>query len=65
MAERMQALERRAQEIEEEMADEVERVRREFRAEIVPYRPPEEALIPAKDLRSTRIPVRRAGRRAS
>jgi MerR family transcriptional regulator/heat shock protein HspR len=59
MAERMQALERRAQEIEDEMAAEVERVRSEFRAEIVPYRPPEEALIPAKDLRRTRIPVRR------
>jgi hypothetical protein len=42
------------------MAAEVERVRREFRAEIVPYRPPEQALIPARDLARTRIPVRRA-----
>src|SRR5213082_2006059 len=46
MAERMEALEARARQIEEEMTAEVERVRREFRAEIVPYRPPEEALIP-------------------
>ncbi len=66
MTERMEALERRAEQIEAEMAAEVERVRREFRAEIVPYRPPEEALIPAKDLRRLRIPVRhrRGGRTA-
>jgi MerR family transcriptional regulator, heat shock protein HspR len=57
MTRRMEALERRAQQIEDEMAAEIERVRRSFRAEIVPYRPPEEALIPAKDLRSLRIPV--------
>jgi len=40
MTQRMEALERRAEQIEAEMAAEVERVRREFRAEIVPYRPP-------------------------
>ena len=40
----------------------MERVRREFRAEIVPYRPPEEALIPAKDLRRMNIPVTRRRR---
>src|SRR6267378_8318344 len=59
MTHRMEALERRAEQIEAEMAAEVERVRREFRAEIVPYRPPQEALIPAKDLQRLRIPVRR------
>src|SRR2546423_15390954 len=66
MTQRMEALERRAEQIEAEMAAEVERVRREFRAEIVPYRPPEEALIPAKDLRRVRIEVRhrRGGGRA-
>src|SRR5947209_10705447 len=62
MTQRMEALERRAQQIEEEMAAEVERVRREFRAEIVPYRPPEEALIPVKDLRRMSIPVTRRRR---
>jgi MerR family transcriptional regulator/heat shock protein HspR len=62
MTERMEALERRAEQIEAEMAAEVERVRREFRAEIVPYRPPQEALIPAKDLQRLRIPVRHRGR---
>src|SRR2546423_7271893 len=66
MTRRMAALERRAEQIEAEMAAEVERVRREFRAEIVPYRPPQEALIPAKDLQRLRIPVRhrRGGGRA-
>src|SRR5438477_562779 len=55
MTQRMEALERRAQQIEAEMTAEVERVRREFRAEIVPYRPPEEALIPVKDLQRPRL----------
>src|SRR3979411_1141102 len=62
MTERMEALERRAEQIEAEMAAEVERVRREFRAEIVPYRPPGESVIPVRDLERTRIPVRRAPR---
>jgi MerR family transcriptional regulator, heat shock protein HspR len=59
MAERMEELERRTKEVEEEMAAEIERVRRQFKAELVPYRPPEEALVPAKDLRRTRIRVKR------
>jgi MerR family transcriptional regulator, heat shock protein HspR len=62
MARRMEALEHRAEQVEAEMAAEVERVRRSFRAEIVPYRPPGEALIPAKDLERLRIPVRRGHR---
>jgi MerR family transcriptional regulator, heat shock protein HspR len=62
MTERMETLERRAEEIEAEMAAEVERVRREFRAEIVPYRPPEESLIPVSDLKRLRIPVQRRRR---
>jgi MerR family transcriptional regulator/heat shock protein HspR len=62
MTRRMEALEHRAEQIEAEMAAEVERVRRSFRAEIVPYRPPEEALVPAKDLERLRIPVRRRHR---
>jgi MerR family transcriptional regulator, heat shock protein HspR len=62
MTDRLATLERRAEEIETEMAAEVERVRREFRAEIVPYRPPEESLIPVSDLKRLRIPVQRRGR---
>jgi len=62
MTQRMEALERRAEQIEAEMTAEIERVRREFRAEIVPYSPPEEALIPVRDLERTRIRVRRSPR---
>jgi MerR family transcriptional regulator, heat shock protein HspR len=62
MTQRMETLERRAEQIEAEMTAEVERVRREFRAEIVPYSPPEEALIPVRDLERTRIRVRRSPR---
>jgi MerR family transcriptional regulator/heat shock protein HspR len=62
MTQRIEALERRSEQIEAEMAAEVERVRREFRAEIVPYRPPEESLIRVRDLERTRIPVRRTPR---
>ena len=62
MTQRMEALEHRAEQIEAEMAAEVERVRREFRAEIVPYRPPEESLVPVRDLERTRIRVRRSPR---
>src|SRR5204863_23691 len=59
MTQRMEPLELRAEQIEAGMAAEVERVRREFRAEIVPSRPPQESLIPARDLARTRIRVRR------
>ena len=38
MTRRIQAMERRAEQLRKEMEDEVERVRRQFRAEIVPYR---------------------------
>jgi MerR family transcriptional regulator/heat shock protein HspR len=54
MSRRMEALERRAEKVREEMEAELERVRREFRAEIVPYVPPEEALIPASRVRAFR-----------
>src|SRR3989440_12843250 len=49
MARRMRALEHEAERVREQMDEELERVRRSFRAEIVPYRPPGDALIPAKD----------------
>ena len=56
MTQRMAAIEAAA---EPSRADggEIERVRRSFRAEIVPCRPPHESLIPAKDLKTFRIPI--------
>jgi MerR family transcriptional regulator/heat shock protein HspR len=59
MSRRMESLQREAERVREQMDHELERVRRSFRAEIVPYRPPEEALIPAKDLKAFAIPIRR------
>ena len=56
MRRRMEVLERRAQEVEEEMGRELERVRRELRAEIVPYSQGRD-LIPAKDVRRLRVRV--------
>jgi MerR family transcriptional regulator/heat shock protein HspR len=62
MRRRMEVLERRAQDLEEEMGRELERVRREFRAEIVPYAQGRD-LIPAKDLERLRLAVRRGSSR--
>src|SRR3954466_5406821 len=45
MARRMAAMEAEAERLREQMETEIERVRRSFRAEIVPYRPPGDALI--------------------
>jgi MerR family transcriptional regulator/heat shock protein HspR len=52
---RMEELERRSAELRAEMEQEIEAVRRSFRAEIVPYKPPGEALIPARDPQRIRV----------
>ena len=57
MTRRMAAMEAEAERVREQMETEIERVRRSFRAEIVPYSPPGDALIPAKDLKTFRIPI--------
>jgi MerR family transcriptional regulator/heat shock protein HspR len=44
MRARMERLQHRTDELEQEMADEIESVKRQFRAEIVRYEPPEAAL---------------------
>jgi MerR family transcriptional regulator, heat shock protein HspR len=59
MQERMLRLQREADRMEREMRDEVERIRRSFRFEMVPYEPPGSALVP-KDLEGVRIPIKRA-----
>ena len=67
MTRRVRGLERQAERVQEELAAELERVRRSFRAELVPYRPPGEALVPARGAtggRAVRIPIdREASRR--
>jgi MerR family transcriptional regulator, heat shock protein HspR len=48
MRDRMTRLERQAEHMEQEMREEIERVRKSFRAELVPYRPPGSELIPVR-----------------
>jgi MerR family transcriptional regulator, heat shock protein HspR len=45
MQRRIQSLERQAARMEEEVTAELERVRRSYRAELVRYQPPEQALV--------------------
>jgi MerR family transcriptional regulator/heat shock protein HspR len=58
MARRLRALEREAEKLRSHMKSELERVRRENRAEIVKYSPT--SLVPAKDLKGFQIPIRRS-----
>ena len=54
---RLEALERRSREMREEMEAEVEKVRRSFRAEIVPYRSSTD-LVPMRDVAPGRHRIR-------
>jgi MerR family transcriptional regulator/heat shock protein HspR len=57
---RMRNLERHAQRVQGELQNEVERVRRSLKYELVPYEPPSQALMPRKGHeRGVRIPIRR------
>ena len=60
MRRRMDRLERRAEQMREEFEAEGARVRRSFRFDLVPYEPPERALMPRQG-DGIRIPVRRRG----
>jgi MerR family transcriptional regulator/heat shock protein HspR len=61
MRRRMSSLEKQAQRLEQEMADELDKVRRSFKFELVPYEQPGSALVPARALRAdgVRIPISR------
>ena len=48
MRRRVRSLERQATRVQQELQLELERVRRSFRAELVPYEPPGQALIPVR-----------------
>jgi MerR family transcriptional regulator, heat shock protein HspR len=58
MTERMKRLQREAERMEQEMLTEIERIRRSFRFELVPYEPPEQALVP-RNQRGVQIPIRK------
>ncbi len=61
MRRRMRHFERQAERVQEELEQEIERVRRSFKAELVPYEPPGQALVPRSpgDGKGIRIPIRR------
>ena len=58
MRRRMRSLEKQAERLERQMAAELDRVRRSFKRELVPYQAPGQALVPAGK-RAVRIPVQR------
>jgi MerR family transcriptional regulator/heat shock protein HspR len=58
MTERMRRVQREAERMEKEMRAEIERVRQSFRFELVPYEPPESALVP-RNQPGVRIPITR------
>jgi MerR family transcriptional regulator/heat shock protein HspR len=61
MRRRMRTLERQAEQLETEMAAELDRVRRSFKRELVPYQAPGTALVPVSALRGdgVRVPIAR------
>jgi MerR family transcriptional regulator/heat shock protein HspR len=60
MRRRLRFLERQANRVREELQDELERVRRSLKRELVLYEPPSQALTPRKaGQRTVRIPIRR------
>jgi MerR family transcriptional regulator, heat shock protein HspR len=62
MQRRMRTLERQADRLERELVEEVDRVRRSFKRELVPYEPPGQALVhPERDGGAVRIPIERRG----
>ena len=63
MERRMHALEREARQLEQQMADELDKVRRSFKRELVPYEPPGQALVPTgRGGRRVQVPIyRRTG----
>ncbi len=62
MRSRMVRLERRAERIQRELEEEVERIHRSFRRELVPYEPPAQALAPSPGDSGVSVPI---GRRRS
>ena len=59
MRDRMRRLEREAERTEAQLQKEIERVRKSFKFELVPYKEPGSALVPA---RGVRIPISRRQR---
>jgi len=54
MQRRLRSLERQTEQVREELTAEMDRIRRSYKAELVPYKPPERALSPAVRVRVER-----------
>src|SRR4051812_40450103 len=52
MRRRLRSLEKQAEKLEQEMASELDRVKRSFKRELVPYQAPGQALVPAAQQRA-------------
>jgi MerR family transcriptional regulator, heat shock protein HspR len=65
MRRRMRQLEKQADDVQQQLVDELEKVRKSFKRELVRYEPPGSALIPARELRAVKVPVSRSRRRGS
>jgi MerR family transcriptional regulator/heat shock protein HspR len=63
MRSELEQMRQRAKELEREMNEEVERVRRSLKAELVPYGAYAADLLPAEQARPIRIPVKRPRKR--
>ena len=63
MRRRLRNVERQAERMQRELSAEVDRVRRSAKAEMVPYVPPDQALVPRRRKGERRIPVRLTRRR--
>ncbi|MFN2617232.1 MAG: heat shock protein transcriptional repressor HspR [Thermoleophilaceae bacterium] len=63
MRRRLRNFQRHADRVQKELAQEMEKLRRSFKRELVPYEPPEQALLPLKQTggRAVRVPVDRPG----
>jgi MerR family transcriptional regulator/heat shock protein HspR len=59
MRRRLRSLEKQAEKLEQEMASELDKVKRSFKYELVPYEAPGQALIPAQRRGAVRIAVQR------
>src|SRR4051794_19019145 len=64
MRRRMRNFQRHADRVQQELEQEIERVRRSFKRELVPYEPPEMALLPRQRSgeRTVRVRIERPGR---
>jgi MerR family transcriptional regulator/heat shock protein HspR len=62
MRRRMRNIERQAERVQKELGEEIERVRRSFKRELVVYEPPARDLMPANPARPVRVPIERPAR---